>query len=217
MMKKTAVVIGATGLIGRALVDELLAQESIGKVITITRRRLIIDNDKFENYQVDFSHLDQVETYFENADFLFSCLGTTKKDAGSIKNQRVVDLDYQYQIAEIAYRSGVEQYFLVSSSGASSASLSPYLKMKGELEDKVIALGFKYCVIFQPSLLLGERETQRPGEFFAGKIMPLLAYIPLLKRFRPITGREVAQKMTLVAAHDSKSAGVAFYALDEIF
>ena len=97
------------------------------------------------------------------------------------------------------------------------ASLSPYLKMKGELEDKVIALGFKYCVIFQPSLLLGERETQRPGEFFAGKIMPLLAYIPLLKRFRPITGREVAQKMTLVAAHDSKSAGVAFYALDEIF
>jgi uncharacterized protein YbjT (DUF2867 family) len=234
-MKNIAIVIGATGLVGRALVGELLAQETISKVVTLTRRPLLLeqlglnkselngsvernaDDEKFENHIVDFSNLAQYSEYFKQSDMLFSCLGTTKKSAGSIESQRIVDVDYQYEAARLAQSNGVTQYYLVSSSGASSASLSPYLKMKGELEDKVIALGFKRCVIFQPSLLLGTRETQRPGEFLAGKIMPLLAYIPLLKRFRPIKGCEVAQKMALVATHDPKRAGVDFYALDEIF
>lgn len=217
-MKKTALIIGATGLIGRALVDELLAQESIGKVIALTRRDLSIADDKFENHIIDFGQLDRYQKHFQQVDYLFSCLGTTKKEAGSIERQRVVDLEYQFQVAELGYRSGIEHYFLVSSSGASATSLSPYLKMKGALENKVIALGFKRCVIFQPSLLLGEREQQRPGEFFAGKIMPLLAYIPLLNRYRPITGHEVAKKMAQVSCSArAKKESVQFYTLNEIF
>ena len=173
-MKKTALVIGATGLIGRALVDELLAKETISRVITLTRRSLVIDHKKFENQVVDFSQLDQYQDYFNNIDVFFSCLGTTKQQAGSIAQQRVVDLDYQYHAAKLARNVGSNEYFLVSSSAASARSFSPYLKMKGELEDKVIELGFQRCVIFRPSLLIGQREQRRAGELLAGKLMRFL-------------------------------------------
>lgn len=220
-MKKTALVIGATGLIGRALVNELLAKDGIGKVITLTRSSLTLDSteldEKFENHIIDFSKLAHYAAYFKQADMLFSCLGTTKKAVGTIEKQRVIDVDYQYDAAKVACESGVEEYYLVSSSGASASSLSPYLKMKGDLEDKVIALGFKRCVIFRPSLLIGERTEKRPGEFFAGKVMPLLSYLPVLKKYRPIRGAEVAKKMAYVATATASAAAVEYYALDEIF
>ncbi len=220
-MKKIALVIGATGLIGKALVEKLLLRDDVAKVIALTRRPLIIDNSKFENHQIDFASMDKHQAHFENVDMLFSCLGTTKKQAGSIAKQRVVDLDYQYQAAKIGFQAGVSRYFLVSSSGAASSSLSPYLKMKGELEDRVLVLGFKRCVIFRPSLLLGDREEHRAGEFFAGKVMPLLAHVPLLKRYRPIQGSEVAAKMATVALESSgpqsRSNAAEFYNLDQVF
>lgn len=220
-MKKTALVIGATGLIGKALVNELLAQDTIEKVITLTRSPLALNQaelgERFENHTIDFSKLAQYSEHFKQVDMLFSCLGTTKKLAGSINNQRVVDVDYQYGAAKLAYECGVEEYFLVSSSGASASSISPYLKMKGELEDKVIALDFKCCVIFRPLLLIGERADKRPGEFFAGKVMPLLSYLSVLKKYRPIKGAEVAKKMAYVAAHTATARAVEYYTLDEIF
>jgi uncharacterized protein YbjT (DUF2867 family) len=220
-MKKTVIVIGATGLIGRALVDQLLESNEIAQVITLTRRPLIISHEKFINHIVDFSKLNQYTEYFIGVDILFSCLGTTKKQAGSIELQRRVDLDYQYQAAQQANTAGIANYFLVSSSGASARSLSPYLKMKGELEDKVIQLGFDRCVIFRPSLLIGQREQSRAGEAFAGQLMPLLAYVPFLKRYRPIKGAEVAAKMAEVALIDNddstQNQRVKSYSLDQIF
>lgn len=220
-MTKIAMVIGATGLIGRALVDQLLAHDKINKVITLTRRPLVIEHDKFENHQIDFSQIEEHKDYFNQVDLFFSCLGTTKKKVGSIAKQRVVDLDYQYRVAQLALQAGVENYFLVSSSHASAHSLSPYLKMKGELEDKVIDLGFKYCVILQPSLLIGEREEFRAGELLAAKFMPILGHIPGLKSYRPITGMAVAAKMVVLAFADEVNNGalapVQYYRLDQIF
>jgi uncharacterized protein YbjT (DUF2867 family) len=220
-MNKTVVVIGATGLIGRALVDQLLESNEITQVITLTRRALVITHKKFINHIVDFSRLNQYTEYFTEVDTLFSCLGTTKKQAGSIEQQRKVDLDYQYQAAQQAKTAGVASYFLVSSSGASAQSLSPYLKMKGELEDKVIQLGFDRCVIFRPSLLIGQREQGRAGEAFAGRLMPLLGYVPFLKRYRPIKGTEVAAKMAEVSLIDidasTQNQRVKSYNLDQIF
>lgn len=214
-------VIGATGLIGRALVDQLLASNDIALVVTLTRRSLNISHNKFINHIVDFSKLNQYTEHFVGVDTLFSCLGTTKKQAGSIEQQRTVDLDYQYQAAQQAKSAGVTSYFLVSSSGASARSLSPYLKMKGELEDKVIKLDFERCVILRPSLLIGQREQSRTGEAFAGQLMPLLAYVPFLKRYRPIKGDEVAAKMAEVALSDNddstKNQRVESYNLDQIF
>ena len=218
-MNKTAIVMGATGLIGRHLVDELIASPRFSKVVALTRKPLNITSEKFENHIVDFEHLEDYSELL-SADALFSCLGTTKKEVGSITAQRRVDVDYQYNAAKLGRQQGIDEYYLVSSSGANAKSVSAYLKMKGELEDKVIALDFKRCVIFRPSLLMGEREDKRPGEFFAGKVMPLLSCIPVLRKYRPIKGIEVATKMAQVASTSPKNTSntkIEYYTLDEVF
>lgn len=219
---KTALVIGATGLIGRHLVDELIASDTFSKVTALTRKPLLVNSNKFENYVIDF---EQLEEYAENTsqrsseifsvDVLFSCLGTTKKQAGSIQAQRKVDLDYQYEAASIARQQGVTEYFLVSSSGASANSPSAYLRMKGQLEGKVLALDFPRSVIFRPSLLLGKRAEQRLGESLGARVMPLLKYIPLLKIYRPIEGAQVAIKMRREA--EKQGLGNESYNLAELF
>ena len=214
MTNKTALVIGATGLIGRHLVDELIASAYFTHIITLTRKPLLIDSAKFDNHVVDFECLKDYSNLF-SAGVLFSCLGTTKKQVGSIEAQRRVDLDYQYNAAMIARQQGISEYFLVSSSGASAKSPSAYLKMKGQLEDKILALDFPRSVIFRPSLLLGKRTLPRFGEDIAARVMPLLQYIPLLKIYRPITGQQVAAKMATVAI--GKGSGQESYTLDQIF
>ena len=213
-MGKTAVVIGATGLVGRELVDQLANAGHMGKVITLTRRTAGHSSEKVSNHVVDFDHLEDYGSLF-GADFLFSCLGTTCKQAGSIGAQRKVDLDYQFKAAQLAADNGVSHYLLVSSNSASDKSNNPYLKMKGELEQRIQALPFKRVSIFQPSLLMGQREDFRLGEKLASWVLPALCLIPGLRRFRPITGEQVAAKMTRVSRQPGDA--LEWFRLDEIF
>jgi uncharacterized protein YbjT (DUF2867 family) len=213
-MDNTAIVIGATGLVGRSVTDRLADADHIRKVITLTRRPAGHSCSKVYNQVVDFDHLADFASSFR-ADMLFSCLGTTRKQAGSIAAQRKVDLDYQYQAAQLAANQGVRHYLLVSSSSADIDSRNPYLQMKGELEERVQALPFNRISIFQPSLLLGQRAEFRMGEKLGSWILPVLCAIPGLRRFRPISGGQVAAKMVQV----SQQAGPAleWFRLDEIF
>ena len=211
---KKAVVIGATGLIGKHLVEMLAQQPEYRKVTAISRRKVEFSNPKIENIVFDFANLEQFNNVF-NSDTLFSCLGTTKKQAGSVAAQRVVDVDYQLKAAELAANNGVSEYFLVSSSGANGKSKNAYLQMKGELEDKVTQLKFKRICIFQPSLLLGEREGFRFGEKLGSWILPLLCRLPLLKRYKPIYGEQVATKMCQESL--KLKTGVQRFTLDACF
>ncbi|WP_237057072.1 NAD-dependent epimerase/dehydratase family protein [Microbulbifer sediminum] len=209
-----AIVIGATGLVGSALVDRLARSESIQSVITITRRPAPHPSDKVDNRVVDFEQLAAHPTLFQG-DMLFSCLGTTRRQAGSLQAQRRVDLDYQFQAAELAAANGVRHYLLVSSSGANAESRSGYLKMKGELERRVQRLAFPRVSIFQPSLLLGSRDHLRMGEQLAALVLPALCRLPGLRRYRPIRGEQVAARMLEVAL--SPGSGVQTFTLDEVF
>lgn len=188
------IVLGATGLVGAHLVKQLSACESVSQVLAITRRPLTDLPAKVESTVVDFNRLDDYAEVF-TGDALFSCLGTTLKQAGSIAAQRMVDFDYQYQAAKLASQAGVEHYLLVSSSGANANSASPYLKMKGELEVAVRELNFKHLSIVQPSLLLGSRAEKRSAEGLAAMILPTLCKLPGLQRYRPIHGSQVAKKL----------------------
>ncbi len=214
-MNKTAIVIGATGLIGSHLVEQLISAAHITKVITFTRRPVSYNSNKVINFVVDFAQLEQHSSLFK-ADILFSCLGTTKKAVGSIDAQRKVDFNYQLDAAQLAAKNGVEHYLLVSSSGANANSRSAYLKMKGELEQAVAQLNFKSISIIQPSLLLGERDNDfRLGENLASVFLPVLCMLPGLKKFRPITGKQVAIKMCNISAQPAQ--GLKYYKLDELF
>ena len=211
---KTVIVLGATGLVGCKLVDRLVKESGVATVVAVTRRPVNYTSKKIVNEVIDFDQLEKHRDIF-SGDVLFSCLGTTLKQAGSIEEQRKVDFEYQHEIAKIASENKVNHYILVSSSGANSKSRNSYLKMKGDLEEAVSVLPFKRISILQPSLLIGERESFRLGEALGSWVLPLLCKLPRLKKYRPISGDEVAKKMVSL----SLSAGNTkeFYRLDEIF
>ena len=217
-MGKTALVLGATGVVGRELVEQLSQSADIDKVVAITRRPIDYDSDKISNCVVEFDRLEEYSSVF-NADIIFSCLGTTLKQAGSIARQRQVDVDYQYLAAKLSLANDASHYLLVSSSGANPNSHSAYLKMKGELETKVIELGFQRLSIIQPSLLLGERKDVRLGEKLGSKLLPLICRLPGLSKYRPITGKQVAAKMCKIASQQEASgeSKLQYYRLDELF
>ncbi|WP_257287060.1 NAD(P)H-binding protein [Endozoicomonas sp. SESOKO2] len=213
-MPKTAVIIGATGLVGATLLNQLLKSSDIEKVVALTRKGLQQKSDKLENHVIDFENLAQHRELIKG-DLFFSCLGTTRKQAGSLAAQRHIDFDYQLEAAKLAAGNMIPHYLLVSSSGANAQSVSPYLKMKGELEQALQRLPFQRVSIFQPSLLLGQRKESRFGEGLAAKILPLLCKLPGLQKFRPVHDWEVAEKMLKVTKEAGE--GVSIYTLDEIF
>lgn len=213
-MNKKAIVLGATGLVGSNLVNQLEESDGFDEIVAITRRPVEYESSKIINLVVDFNQLDEFDFAFQG-DTLFSCLGTTVKQAGSVSAQRIVDLDYQLKAAELAFEQGVQHYILVSASGANAKSLSPYLKMKGELEDAVINLGFKSVSIMQPSLLLGDRPESRTAEGLASIALPIICKLPGLRRFRPIHGWQVAKKMREVSLSDR--SGLLTFNLDDVF
>lgn len=213
-MGNTALVIGATGLVGRALTNQLAEAGHISKIITLTRRPAPHPSAKVQNQVIDFDHLEDYAASFR-ADLLFSCLGTTRKKAGSIAAQRQVDLDYQYRAAQLAAVHGVRHYLLVSSSNANPVSNNPYLKMKGELEERVQTLPFKRISIFQPSLLRGSRVDFRFGEKLGSWVLDMVCRFPWLRRFRPISGEQVAARMVQVSQQPGQS--LEWFRLDEIF
>jgi len=214
-MAKIAIVIGASGLIGRALVDQLVKVEQISKVITLTRRVSKHASDKVFNHVVDYECLEDHLHLFIKADFLFSCLGTTLKQAKTLDAQYHVDVHYQFNAAKIAAQSRIAHYLLVSSAGANAHSKRPYLKMKGELEQRIKGLPFKRISIFQPSLLVGQREELRVAEKIGAWVMRGLSFIPVLRRYRPITGTQVALKMVQVSQQSGER--LEFFCLDELF
>ncbi|ATD01117.1 MULTISPECIES: NAD(P)H-binding protein [Pseudoalteromonas] len=213
-MAYNVTVIGATGLVGSKLVKQLIECDQIKHINILVRRNVEFHHAKITCHRINFDELVQHHTLI-NGDMLFSCLGTTKRQAGSINAQRIVDVDYQYTVAKIAAENGVGRYILVSSSGANSKSVSAYLKMKGELETKIKALPFNHISILQPSLLLGNRDTFRLGEYMASLILPTLCKFAFLKRFKPITASQVATKMLDVSLN--QTSPLAIYSLDQLF
>lgn len=211
---KTAIVIGATGLIGNHLTKLLLEDARYQIIKVFVRRSTGLTNSKLEEHIVDFDKLDEWKNKI-TGDELFSCLGTTIKKAGSKETQYKIDYTYQYEVAKAAAEKSVKNYLLVSSTGANSKSGNFYLRIKGELEDKISVLTFEKIRIFQPSVLVGEREEKRAGESFGIALAKLLAYLPYIKKYKPIEGKTVAEAM-VKAANSSDQIKIEKFNLDEI-
>lgn len=210
---RTALVAGATGLVGGELLRILLERPEYGRVVAIGRRKLDLTHGKLEQRLVDFDHLDEAADAFR-VDDVYCSVGTTLKKAGSQEAQRRVDYDYQLAVARGALGGGARQFLVVSSMGADPKSTFFYNRIKGELERDVAALGLPSVRIFRPSLLLGERQELRRGERIAVKLSPLFA--PLFPaKYRPILARDVALAM-VKAALGPAAAGVHIYLNDEV-
>jgi uncharacterized protein YbjT (DUF2867 family) len=211
---RTAIVIGATGLVGSQLVQLLLHDSRFEKVRVLARRATGIQDDKLEEHIVDFDHPDSWKKLV-TGDVLYSAMGTTIRTAGSKDAQYKVDHTYQYQTAKMAAANGVKEYVLISSAGASPESKIFYSRIKGELESDIRKLPFETMHIIRPGLLAGERKEVRTGEKLFFGIMSAVGAIPGLSKLKPIQGREVAQSM--INATFRHVVGIHGYTMGEVF
>ena len=211
---KTALLLGATGLVGSQLLELLLADDRFEKVTAILRRESGSEHEKLNEIIVDF---DSPEDWagLVKGDVLFSAFGTTLKKAGSKEAQYKIDYHYQYLVARLAAANAVPDCILVSAPGADSGSRIFYNRMKGDLDRDVSKLGFDKLRIIQPSLLTGVRDENRTGEKIGAVIGNALLWIPGLRKYRPISGLTVAKAM-INAYFDDISLPIVKYGLEKL-
>lgn len=202
---RNALIAGASGLVGGHCLKLLLESDRYSQVISVGRRELPLIHPKLDQQIINF---DKMESFASElvADDIYCCLGTTIKKAGSKDAFYKVDYTYVAELARITAAKGATQFLVVSAMGADAGSLIFYNKVKGEMEQFVTQQDFEAVHIFQPSLLLGEREEERTGEEIATKIMKPLSSLMIgpLKKYRPIKGETVAKAMIYAASLNSK-------------
>lgn len=196
MADAVALVAGATGLVGKALVAQLAVAGEWREVRALARRPLAPGAPKVVPVQVDYGALEPAPEWAA-AEHVFCALGTTIKEAGSRETFRRVDFEYPLALARAARARGARHFLLVSALGASSASRVFYSRVKGDVEQAIVALGFRAVTIARPSLLVGERPEPRLGEQVGkviGSVMPL--------KWRPIAAVRVAASLVEAARRD---------------
>ncbi len=199
---KSVVVAGASGLIGSSLMEQLIKDVSISKIVVLSRRNMEFACNKVQVEVVDFSNPLPLIGKVEHADVLFCCVGTTMKKAGSQSAFRDVDYWIPVHLAEMAMKAGIKKYIVISSLGADPESTNFYLRTKGEMErDISIKFQFKKLAFLRPSLLLGPRQEFR----FIEKVGQLLMYvfsflmIGRLQKYKPVHGFTVAKAMISIS------------------
>jgi len=209
---RTALLAGATGLVGGHLLRLLLADDAWTRVVTLGRRPAGEPHPKLEQRIVNLGALEALGD-LPHADDVFCCLGTTIKQAGSQQAFRQVDYEYVVSLARAGIRLGATQLLLVSAIGADAESRVFYSRVKGEAEAAIRQLPYRGIQIFRPSLLIGERAEVRLGERAAIVLAPLLS-IPLvgrLRRYRPIEAAAVARAMVRVAKEAPRGPNIFEY------
>ena len=201
-----AIVIGATGATGKSLLPLLAAHSEMERIDCFGRRHPDFSHQKLNSHQIDFT---QPNIWHEEVqgDVLFACLGTTLKAAGSKEAQWAIDYEANLEFAKAARENGVHTLVLVSASGANAASRLFYQRMKGELEQALIALNFPCLIIFRPPLLI-RPNSDRLGEKVAERIFRVLHRIGMLKNQRPLAVEKLAQAMlkaVLLSSHEQAS------------
>jgi uncharacterized protein YbjT (DUF2867 family) len=205
-----ALLAGATGLVGGHLLEDLLGSPDYARVYAVTRRPLGREHPRLANRIVQFDRLES-QLKGTTCTEAYCCLGTTIADAGSQEAFRQVDLGYVLAFARAARAAQAQRFVVVSSVGADPGSKNFYLRVKGEMEAAVSALGFPALDIMQPALLLGWRRQMRPIELAARLVMPLVNPFLIGSReaWRGISARAVARAM--VAAGRSARRGTHLY------
>lgn len=205
MSEKIAVIIGATGMIGNYLTEELLNDDYFTSIRLIVRRPVEKKHPRIQIALVDFDDAESLKLALENVDTVFSCIGTTQKNVkGDNELYRKIDYEIPLKAARFSREAGCRKFIFVSSVGANLHSNTFYLRLKGELEKAIYNLEIEMVHVMQPSMLLGERKETRTGERIFQKIMKPLSSIfsGSFRKFRAIHGGTVAKAMVHAARLD---------------
>jgi uncharacterized protein YbjT (DUF2867 family) len=217
MNELTAVVIGATGLTGRLLLEQLLTDKDFKIVRILVRKTINIIHPKLEQLIVDFDDINDYTSKFGEGDIIFCCVGTTQK---KVKNDKIaytkVDYDIPVNAARIGIQKNFKKFLIVSSIGAKEQSSNFYLSLKGKTENAIAKMPFESVAIFRPSLLLGKRNEYRFGEKIARAIAEILSFTfyGMLRKYHAIDAKNVAAAM--IQQSKKNDSGVHYFEYEEI-
>jgi len=194
----SAVLAGATGLVGGECLAQLLASPRYDRVVVVTRRALGpgLKHEKLREVVVDFARLGDVKARLRG-DHVFCALGTTIRKAGSQQRFREVDYEYPLKLAELTLGNGARHFSVVSALGASRSSPFFYSRVKGETEERLRQMGWPSLAILRPSVIAGERAESRPLERLSEQ---LLRFAPAT--WRPVAARDIAAAMIATALRE---------------
>ena len=214
-MGKTALVLGASGLVGQELVKVLVESKEFDRITLLVRKELKINNTKINEIVIDFDKMEEYKEEF-NVDIVFCTLGTTIKKAKTKENFEKVDFHYPFEGAKLSKNFGKGQFFVVTAMGSDENSSVFYSKTKGKLEKELKDLGLNNLSIFRPSLLLGERKDFRMGEkigiILFSLIKPFL--VGKLKKYAGIEATYVAYFMYEKSLENR--VGISIYESDQM-
>jgi uncharacterized protein YbjT (DUF2867 family) len=203
-LAKTALIAGASGLTGSALVNWMLQDNYYSEIKLLVRSKLPVTDDRISQIETDFEQIEKLHEQIK-ADHIFCTLGATMKKAGSREAFRKVDYEYPFRLAAIARLNNAEKFLIVTAIGAHAQSPFFYNRVKGETEQALMTLGLPHLYIFRPALLTGNRKEYRPGEDVARVIFSLLNHLLIgpMKKYRSIHANAVAFAMKHTACFDN--------------
>ncbi len=217
MIEQIAVIVGASGLTGSHLVNQMLQDDFFGVVRVLVRKELQLTHKKLQQEIVDFSDLNDYTKKFGEGDIIFCCIGTTnKKVNGDIAAYEKIDFTIPYNAAIIAQDKCYKQFLMISSVGANINSKSFYLKLKGRIENALKEFPFESISIFRPGQLLGKRNEYRRAEYYLQGVTKFISNFLFgsLKKYHSIAAETVAKAM--IAQSKKPAPGVHILEYDEM-
>lgn len=200
MSTKTAIIAGATGLVGGHLINQLLVDNNYSHIRSVGRKSSGITHPKLEEIIVSLDDLDSVKDSLRG-EVIFCCLGTTMAKAGSREAFEKVDYEYPLKLAMLTKQNNSSHYVLVSAMGAKKNSLFYYNRIKGQTEEAIGNVNFEFYTIIRPSMILGERKEKRVFEELAKYLTKVMKPILIgpFKKLGGVEAKKIAESMRAAA------------------
>lgn len=208
-MSKTAIIIGATGLTGGLLLEQLLSDKRYQTIKLFSRSSCGIVNSKIEEHLIDVFDLESYEDVFDAND-VFCCIGTTKAKTPNEEEYLKIDYGIPVTLANLCAKKYIDTLVVISALGADKKSNIFYNRTKGRMEEAVLKTNIKNTYILQPSLISGKRNETRIGEQFAKKLMSVfdVFLVGSMKKYRSIHPNTIVNTMVWLANNNYESGRI---------
>ncbi|TNE77964.1 MAG: NAD-dependent epimerase/dehydratase family protein [Bacteroidetes bacterium] len=206
-MGKTAIILGATGLTGSLVLEQLLVDDRYERILLFSRSSCGVDHPKLTEYLGDLLHLEEFKEQFKG-DEVYVCIGTTRKKTPDPDQYRKIDFGIPVQAAQLAKENDIKGMAVVSAIGADSNSSFKYNRIKGDMEKTVMEVGIPRTYILRPSMIAGDRKEHRSGERIGLKIFKALQFLFIgkLKKYKAVDANAIANKMIALLNSDEASS-----------
>ncbi|MDG1516974.1 MAG: NAD(P)H-binding protein [Flavobacteriales bacterium] len=208
-MNKSAIILGATGLTGNFVLEELLKNEEYSKLLVFSRIELGIKHDKLEVIICDLLKIEEQQEKFQ-ANEVYVCIGSTTNKTPNKKLYRDIDFGIPVAAAKLCKANNIKCISIISSLGANARSTVFYPKTKGEMENEVMAFGIEKTYLLRPSMILGARQENRLGESLGKILLSIISPFMLgkLTRYKGIEAKTIANAMIWLSNNDHSNGTI---------